>query len=184
MKRLAVLERRYRRFLACYPKAFRAEHEEEMLGVLMAGAGERQQRPRSSEIIDLVLHAARMRLRPRSQPTVTWAVRLMYVCAALRLLDVPILPTTRAGTSHPLDFGLSWGVFALLAWANGRGYNWARIFFAGWVPIQGLALIYDAAHISATTSTILASAVLLLIESSALALILNERSRSHYRHRA
>ena len=34
------LERGYRRVLACYPKAFRRESEEEILAVLMATAGE------------------------------------------------------------------------------------------------------------------------------------------------
>jgi hypothetical protein len=40
----SALERRYRRLLACYPGAFRREHEHEMLSVLMAGA-EQGQRP-------------------------------------------------------------------------------------------------------------------------------------------
>ena len=42
----AALERRYRRLLACYPRAFRHEHEQEILSVLMAGVGDGQQRPR------------------------------------------------------------------------------------------------------------------------------------------
>ena len=33
------LERRYRGLLALYPRAFRAEHKEEMVEVLVAGAG-------------------------------------------------------------------------------------------------------------------------------------------------
>jgi hypothetical protein len=33
----AHLERRYRRLLAFYPKAFRREHEQEIVSVLMAG---------------------------------------------------------------------------------------------------------------------------------------------------
>ena len=43
----ADLERRYRQLLACYPRAFRREHEQEILAVLMAGADEGQQRPRA-----------------------------------------------------------------------------------------------------------------------------------------
>jgi len=39
----AKLERRYRRLLACYPRAFRQEHEQEILGVLMAGEARRSQ---------------------------------------------------------------------------------------------------------------------------------------------
>ena len=91
----ADLERRYRRLLACYPRAFRREHEQEILSVLMAGADEGQQRPRLGEAADLIRSAIWMRLRPRvprSQPTVLWAVRLMYVCAALRLLASRYFP--------------------------------------------------------------------------------------------
>ena len=39
------LERGYRRLLAFYPTAFRREHEQEMLAVLLAGAAEGQRRP-------------------------------------------------------------------------------------------------------------------------------------------
>jgi hypothetical protein len=41
----ADLERRYRQLLAGYPRAFRREHEQEIIAVLMAGAGEGQRRP-------------------------------------------------------------------------------------------------------------------------------------------
>ena len=50
----ADLERRYRRLLACYPRAFRREHEQEILAVLMAGADEGQQRPRLGEAANLI----------------------------------------------------------------------------------------------------------------------------------
>ena len=58
----ADLERRYRRLLACYPRAFRREHEQEILAVLMAGAGEGQQRPALGEAANLIKHALWMRL--------------------------------------------------------------------------------------------------------------------------
>ncbi|MGW4400070.1 hypothetical protein ACWEHA_32680 [Amycolatopsis nivea] len=38
---MSDLERRYRRLLALYPRAHRAAHGEEMLGVLLDGAGSR-----------------------------------------------------------------------------------------------------------------------------------------------
>jgi hypothetical protein len=56
------LERRYRRLLASYPRAFRREHEQEILAVLMAGADEGQQRPRFGEAVNLIHHALWMRL--------------------------------------------------------------------------------------------------------------------------
>ena len=101
----ADLERRYRRLLACYPRAFRREYEEEILAVLMAGAGDCQQRPRPGEAADLIVRATWMRLRPRvspSQPTVLWAVGLIYVCALLKLLGVPILPAPSGSTTRRL----------------------------------------------------------------------------------
>jgi hypothetical protein len=58
----ADLERRYRRLLAGYPRAFRGEHEQEILAVLMAGAGEGQRRPGLGEAANLVKYALWMRL--------------------------------------------------------------------------------------------------------------------------
>jgi hypothetical protein len=48
--------------LACYPRAFRYEHEQEIVAVLMAGADEGQQRPRLGEATNLIKHALWMRL--------------------------------------------------------------------------------------------------------------------------
>jgi hypothetical protein len=59
---LTQLERRYQRLLAFYPEAFRREHEQEMLSVLIAGASEGQRRPSWGEAIDLVGNAILMRL--------------------------------------------------------------------------------------------------------------------------
>jgi hypothetical protein len=68
------LERRYRRLLAFYPKAFRREHEEEILSVLMASAAAGQQRPRLAESADLLGNAIYMRLRQTRVPS-TWEYR-------------------------------------------------------------------------------------------------------------
>jgi len=185
----ARLERRYRRLLACYPRTFRRDYEQEMLSVLMAGADDGQQRPRPGEAVDLIKGAIWMHLRPvvpRSQPTVLWAVRLMYLCAALRLLGVPILPATPGSIAYPLELGISWGVFALLAWANGRGYLWARVLFVVWVGAHTLVLFYDLAHVSASSVpvwTVIASVVFWIVEFAAVVLILSKRSGPHYRHK-
>lgn len=55
------LERRYRRWLALYPQSFRAEHEEEMVAVLMHGADPDQSRPKAREAADLATHGLRRR---------------------------------------------------------------------------------------------------------------------------
>jgi hypothetical protein len=60
----AGLERGYRRLLACYPRRFRDEHGEELLGVLLAGAPDGQHRPGLLESADLVWTGLGMRLRP------------------------------------------------------------------------------------------------------------------------
>jgi len=56
------LERRYRRLLSWYPRDHREQHADEMLGVLLAGAGGRT-RPSRGETVDLLRGAARIHLR-------------------------------------------------------------------------------------------------------------------------
>lgn len=56
------LERGYRRLLAAYPAAHRAEYGEEMLGLLLASARPGQRRPRPGDVADLLMSALRARL--------------------------------------------------------------------------------------------------------------------------
>lgn len=65
------LERRYRRLLAFYPKAYRRDHADEILAVLMAGAADGQKRPRLAESINLLRNALVMRARQTTVP-VAW----------------------------------------------------------------------------------------------------------------
>jgi hypothetical protein len=62
----ATLEHGYRRLLACYPRRFRCENQEEILAVLMACAQDGQTRPSLEAAVDLLKGAVRMRLRPRA----------------------------------------------------------------------------------------------------------------------
>jgi hypothetical protein len=89
------LEQGYRRLLACYPRAFRREHADEMLAVLMAGAPEGQRCPRLAESADVLWSALRMRLRgpgPASDSR-PWsdALALFSLVAPLFLLLVCVL---------------------------------------------------------------------------------------------
>jgi hypothetical protein len=59
------LERRYRRWLALYPRSFRSAREDEMLAVLMQGAGLGQSHPRASEVANLAMHGLRRRAGDR-----------------------------------------------------------------------------------------------------------------------
>lgn len=81
----ADLERRYRRLLVCYPAAFRQEHEQEMLSVLMAGADEGQRWPRLMEAADLLRSAIYMRLQTRFQTSWAWEYRHRRVMIPVRV---------------------------------------------------------------------------------------------------
>jgi len=62
---MAGLEARYRRLLSWFPADHRVVHGEEMLGVLMAASDGDRKRPGLADSADLLLGAARLRLRPR-----------------------------------------------------------------------------------------------------------------------
>jgi len=71
-----ALERGYRRLLAWYPRAFRREHQEEMLAVLLAGARPGQQRPSLAEAVNLIISGLGVRLRLR------WVIVAALTCIA------------------------------------------------------------------------------------------------------
>jgi hypothetical protein len=81
------LERRYRRLLACYPAAFRRDHEQEMLAVLMAGAEQGQRWPRLAEVADLLRSATSTRLRSRWRTSWAWEYRHWRVTVPVRILS-------------------------------------------------------------------------------------------------
>jgi hypothetical protein len=171
----ARLERGYRRVLACYPRAYRRENEEEILAVLLACAGDGQQRPGLAESADLIKAGIRMRLRPAARPprTVRAAVRLVCACAAaeLAVLVTEVVtagsvrsayarkypPTATQAVYHAVNVHLAAdhvkaaiavGVLLLLAWALIRGRNLARFAFAAFFGLDWLSL-FQASHQSA-----------------------------------
>jgi hypothetical protein len=95
MSSSAALERGYRRLLAWYPRPFRAEREDEILAVLMAGAEQGQRRPRLTEAVDLIKNAVVMRLFPgRSGPErrdLADGLAVFSLVAPLFLLAVDVL---------------------------------------------------------------------------------------------
>ena len=164
MTDMSQLERGYRRVLACYPKAFRRESEEEILAVLMATACEGQRRVGLAESVDLIMGAIKMHLgMSRSPRPVLNAVRLMCLGAVLELaVLVTVLVTIGSVRSAivydftaaqwhnamltqivPLAAGapISAGVCLWLAWANGRGYDWARPALMALVALLTLELL-------------------------------------------
>ena len=107
MSESAGLEQAYRRLLAWYPRAFRRDHADEILGVLMAGAGEGQRRPRLAEAADLLWSGLKMRLRGpaltgESRP---WsdALALFSLVAPLFLLLADVLVVALPYRLHPVS---------------------------------------------------------------------------------
>jgi hypothetical protein len=156
---LARLERRYRRLLACYPRAYRRENEEEILAVLLACARDEQQRPGLAETADLIKSAMQMRLRPAARPprTVKAAVWLMCAGVAAKVAFLIIIVATAGGVEsayargHPpgaaaavrhalavklvtggVEDAIGIGVWLLLAWALVRGRSLARLACVAW----------------------------------------------------
>jgi hypothetical protein len=208
------LERRYRRLLAWYPKEFRREHEDEMLVVLLAGARNGRRRPGLADSADLIGNAIWMRVRPwarRPAPTVVWALRLMVLAAGLELVALATVVGTQASLraviigrfphftaaqwqaavhAHilPVEIGapIATVVWLGLAWANGRGYGWARGLVAGLFGLTSLSLLAAVGQHASTyaRADLIAGCALWLVGLLTLVLILNPRSEPHYHQRS
>jgi hypothetical protein len=200
----------YRRLLRLYPKAFRREHGDELLGMLAAGAADGRWRPNITASADLIRGAVWMRLRPgvpRARRSMFAAVRLMYVGAIVELATlvtvVSTLGSLRAAIHRhnpgfdaakwhlemhssivPLERGAAIGVavWLWLAWANGRGHRWARIAFSLFVVSNALGLLRGIGRHAATyaPADLLAGSVLCLVGFAALVLICRPQVRPHY----
>jgi hypothetical protein len=199
------LERGYRRVLACYPKAFRRESEEEILAVLMATADQGQRRVGLAGSADLLMGAVRMHFGlSRSPRPVLNAVRLMCLGAVLELVFlVTVLVTLGSVRSAivqdfaaaqwhtamltqivPLEAGapVVAGLWLWLAWANGRGYDWARfasMAFFGLLTTGLLIGLGDGAALYAPADLI-ATTVLWLVGLAAMVLIFSKTAGPYY----
>ena len=102
MNQQEELARRYRQRLALYPRAYRREHEEEMLSVLLDGARPGREFPRVVESLDLISGALRMRLRllqPYGGNIGSDALAAFSLLAPLLLLG-PVLATLMLHLVH------------------------------------------------------------------------------------
>jgi hypothetical protein len=207
------LERGYRRVLACYPKAFRRESGDEILAVLLATAREGQRRVGPAETADLLRGALRMHFGlSRSPRPVRGAVRLMCLGAMLTLaVSVTIwltLGSVRSGFVHDPAAGqwhtfvltqvvpllasapIGAGVWLWLAWANGRGYHWARPAFAAFFGLLTTVLLFGLGEgggedaLTYIWPDVIATTVLCLVGLAAAVLIFSETASPHYRRRA
>ena len=205
MSEHVTLERSYRRILAWYPRSFRADSEDEILAVLLATAEDGQTRVGPAEAWDLVRGALRMRLwpaapRPRS---VRVAVKLMLAGAAAELAAMITVISTvgsvRATAAardaaamqvvhlHQVtDIALApvaIGMWLWLAWANGRGQDWARPLSAacfGLISFSVIAALSEHAAALAPAAMI-AAAVVWTLGLSSVVLIFTPAAGRYYR---
>jgi hypothetical protein len=201
----ASLERGYRRRLAWYPRWFRQDNENEILGVLMACAQDDQTRPSLEATLDLLKGAARMWMRPRpGQPrTVFTAIRLMWAGALAELgVAITILATfgsVRAAVLHAYppawhatevqliataaEAPLVIGLWLWMAWANGQGKNRGRAALAVFFGLDSLAVLasVSAGGITYAPADVAAGMVQCLIGLAVVFLVFNPASSRHYR---
>jgi hypothetical protein len=149
----ASLERSYRRLLACYPPHFRAGQGDEMLGVLMASAGQDQRRPGLLDTLDVLRSAAGMRLRSlRSGPENRgWAdgLAMFSVLAPLFLVLSSLLGLVWPLRVAHIVVGRHAGTPARLVVEQRFGWNWHqllgmsgfRIALTGQVVVAALVLL-------------------------------------------
>ncbi len=207
----AGLERAYRRVLACYPRPFRRENEEEILAVLLATAREGQRRPGIAETADLIKGALRMRMGlSRTPRTVLHAVRLMYLgaIAQLGVLITVVLsegsiraaiihrnPGVTMAQLHPLNGLFVWdiagcsvmaGIWLLLAWANGNGHALARVVAITMFAIGTTGMIVDTADGTGlyAPAALIADGVVWLIGLGAVVLLLRKQSGAYFARQA
>jgi hypothetical protein len=206
----AGLERRYRRLLAWYPRAYRRENEEEILAVLLACAHDGQQRPGLAQTADLIKGAMRMRLWPAARPprTVQAAIWLMCagVAAEMVYLIINIATAGSVGSAYARRYppwasavvhhvvtvqvvkyevggAIGVGLCLLLAWALVRGRNQARFAVAAVFVLDCLAqlkAIGQGAAVNAQADMAGAFAVWLLILVASVLLFTGASSR-YYR---
>ena len=174
------LERAYRRWLRLYPRAFRREHDEEILAVLLAGAKEGQRRPELLDCLDLLRGALWLHVRPRvprSNRPVFSAMKLLCLGAVVELVTVIMIAGTmgdvranvvardpdfsasqwHAAVASQLEPNVIGGSLAILfwlvmAWFVGRGYRFVRPAFALFCGVNLYGLCTGLANGAATYS--------------------------------
>ena len=153
--------------------------------------------------------------KPASVPTpkaVRHAVQLMCLGAVLTLVDLVIILATlggvRSAAAHDLA-AAQWptvmltqagpwlvsapigaGVWLWLAWANGRGYHWARRAFVAFFGVLSIVVLFGFGEgggedaLQYTGPDVIATTVLWLAGLAAMLLICSQTASLHYQRRA
>jgi hypothetical protein len=201
------LERGYRRLIACFPKSFRSENEEEIIAVLLATAADGQRRPSLAESADLVKGALRMRMGlSRAPQSVVTAVRLMCLGAlaqlgvlitvlvtgdSIRAAVVDRYPEYATQLTRVVNFDITIdtvllpvmiGTWLWVAWANGKGSQWGRLAAIVLAALYTLALGLNLSEGVAVfaPAALIASGVAWSIGIAAVVCILRKQSWPYY----
>ncbi|MDX3099766.1 hypothetical protein [Nonomuraea angiospora] len=138
-----VLELRYRRLLRAYPKEYRAEHGEELIGTLMEAARPGARRPSLRETLHLLAGGFTVRVRAtRTSGVPAWTDGLhlgALIVAVVTFAQLPVLPYI----NYPAWAAL--GIVLMVALVRG----WMRVaaplaavaaVAASWPMIPGLGI--------------------------------------------
>jgi hypothetical protein len=204
MNDTTALERGYRRILSWYPRSFRTDSEDEILAVLLDTAADGQTRVGLPEAWDLIRGAVRMRLWPAApRPrTVRAAVRLMLAGAAAELAALVTVAVsfgavrTAAARDPAVTSALvvhqvavlaagpvGVGMWLWLAWANGRGEDWARLLSAACFGLLTLSVLGALSQHAAAYAPayMIAAAVVWAIGLASVVLIFTPAAGRYYR---
>lgn len=205
MSDTTALERAYRRILSCYPRSFRTDSEDEILAVLLATAAEGQTRAGLAEAWDLVRGAVRMWLWPAApRPrTVRVAVKLMLAGAAAELAAMITIAVTAGGVRAAVaardsaavhtvlvhqvgdlvGAPIAIGLWLWLAWANGRGEDWARMVSGACFGLLTLVVLGALSEHAATyaPANLIAAAIVWAIGLVSVVLIFTPAAGRYYR---
>jgi hypothetical protein len=153
-------------------------------------------------------HSPNLARKPASVPmAVRGAVGLMCAGAVLTLADVVTFLVTLGGVrwaAHDIGAGqwpivmltqvdfwlvsapIGAGVWLWLAWANGRGYHWARPAFVAFFVLLTMVLFVGLGgdRLPYTWRDVLATAVLWLVGLVAMGLIFSQTASRYYQRRA
>ncbi len=147
-----ILERRYRRLLACYPAAYRAAYGEEMLAVALAAARPGARWPDPGEAADLILTGLRRRLgsaRPASlNPAWRDAAGIAAVIGPIVMAAFAVVPNLGPGGWQYFATASFSGIIVAALWfavAVAGMLRWRRLALAGSCVLPA-GLIYELAR--------------------------------------